>query len=480
MIRKTKNLAFLLIPILLLVLTPPAFANSLPVYWQGYPSFEVLMVDKNSPIEVKSEHLLFDLSKFNQHEYTISGEVTAVYEMFNPTNESVSVQMAFPFISKISNLSKNDISITADNENIPYDIYISETVDSYGASFDQGNIPVDFSKITETITTGSYQGKCLSENDEGILYTFEVVPEKEERIHFAVAFNEIDSNKTKIVSDGFHAFEGGQNYMKFSGWCNEKNYFEIFVFGEQLDFEIEGYTDGSHKVKSDNFSYNISQKVIDVKSFIEDKVEKVNAEKTEYSEIIASCISNVGKSQVYKMYISTMDKILTHNGYVAWDDIEHQFFLSKLIIMVYTVEFPPNSVKTISVGYRALGTMDSRKTSKPLYTFSYLLTPARYWAAFSNLNIEIITPTQAPHIVQSSIEFESTKPYHFAASLASLPENDLFFTIHGNKKINIQEKKIYNSKYIYSLSNPLIIVISMLILFAVITAVSLIIYRYKK
>lgn len=42
------------------------FANSGPVYWQGYPSSDIMTVQKNSPIQVKSERLTFDFSDEEQ------------------------------------------------------------------------------------------------------------------------------------------------------------------------------------------------------------------------------------------------------------------------------------------------------------------------------------------------------------------------------------------------------------------------------
>lgn len=478
--RKINKLVLLLLPVFLLVLIHPSFANSLPVYWQGYPSIEVLTVDKNSPIEVKSEHLLFDLSAFNKQEYTISGRVTATYEMFNPTDENVTVQMAFPFISKVNNFSKEDISILADNVNIPFDIYIGETVESYGAPVDLENISLDFSKLTETITAGHYQGKNFSETDEGILYTFEVEPKIEEGMHFSVEFTEFDKNSTKIVADSFNSIAVGQNHMKVSGWCLEKTTFEVFILGKQTDFKIEAYTDGSHREKTDKFTCSVSQKVVNVKSFIEDMIEKVRA-KEEYSAINPNNILNIDRSQIYRMYISAMDKALSQNAFATYGDLAGQFTVNRLIFLVYSVQFHPNSSRTVSVSYDTIGTMDTRKTSKPLYTFTYFLTPARYWASFRNLDIEIITPSQAPYIVQSSIDLENIKPGHYVANLSSLPENNLFFTIHSDKEIKFLKNNIFSNKYTDSLlSSTLVSVILMLILLVLGTVLVYTIRRYKK
>jgi len=73
------------------------FANSGPVFWQGYPSSDIMTVDRNSPIEVKSENLIFDFSEESNDSYSIQANVTAEYEMTNPTDETQSVQMAKRF-----------------------------------------------------------------------------------------------------------------------------------------------------------------------------------------------------------------------------------------------------------------------------------------------------------------------------------------------------------------------------------------------
>ncbi|NLX77997.1 MAG: hypothetical protein GXZ01_11640 [Clostridiaceae bacterium] len=425
-----KNFAILLITVFLMTFLQPSFANSLPSYWEGYPSYEVLSVDENSPIEVKSEHLLFDISEFKEYRYTITGRVTAAYEMFNPTDEDLTVQMAFPFITRLDAFSKDDISITADNENIPFEIYIGEPVEGYSRTETEQENFLDISRITKAINTAPFQGRIFSETDKGVLYTFEVVPENEEEIRFSVAFNDIDA-RTKIAADGFNSFEGGQDYIKVSGWCRGKTVFNIFVLGDKTDFKVEGYTDVSDKERTDSFSYNVTEKIITVKSFIDDIPEEPG---TYYSDIIDQVIQGIGKSQLCKMYMSAMDEILSHSPFVSYGDLKGEIFTNRLIILVYGVQFPANSGRTVSVRYNATGTMDKLNTKEPLYSFTYLLTPAKYWASFSNLNIEVLTPARAPYMVQSSIEFENAGTRHYTASVETLPENELTFTIYSENK----------------------------------------------
>ena len=103
-------------------------ANSGPVYWQGYPSSDIMTIDKNSPIEVKSENLTFDFSDKNNDSYSIKANVKAEYDMTNPTNEANSVKMAFPFVERLNNLNFDDIKITTDGKELPYEVYLGKSI----------------------------------------------------------------------------------------------------------------------------------------------------------------------------------------------------------------------------------------------------------------------------------------------------------------------------------------------------------------
>ncbi len=132
-------------------------ANSGPVYWQGYPASEVIALEKDSPIRVESENLLFDFSGENYNFYTPAAKVTAVYEMFNPLSRSLAVPMAFPFVGNLSSLLTNEIAIAADGRELPYEIYFGDAVDS-GNSFGKNkDARFDFASILDGIRAETYQ-----------------------------------------------------------------------------------------------------------------------------------------------------------------------------------------------------------------------------------------------------------------------------------------------------------------------------------
>ena len=71
--------------------------------------------------------------------------------------------------------------------------------------------------------------------------------------------------------------------------------------------------------------------------------------------------------------------------------------------------------------------MDRTQTIEPLYSFDYIFESLRETGViFKNLNIEIIPPQRAPHIVESNIEFTRGQDNTYTASLAQLTVRMIF------------------------------------------------------
>lgn len=429
-------------------LSIPVFANSGPVFWQGYPSSDVMSIEENSPIAIKNENLVFDFSDTNGLSYALSGEVTASYEMANPTNETQSVQMAFPFIGKLDNLLAKEIAINADGHELPYDIYIGDVVNSHGSPFQkEEDASFDFASIIETITDETYKAENFSENEKGKHYLIEVKPTTDQRINFAVDFN-FDSEKTKVITTGFNRYEADGVNTRIAAWCYESRTLEIFVLGENIDFKINGFTDGELEEKTDLFNYEILNQEVELKPYLLEYIKKNTHAQSEDPSIKNELYNKESyNNQLYNLYAKSLDQTFSNRGGYSceYDLIEKENY-ERILTLVYTVEFPPNSTKEVSVGYRADGTMDKTQTSKPLYTFDYILNPAKNWGGFNNLNIKIITPQQAPYVLTSNIELareeneDNKDGYVYTATLPTLPDEDFSFTIYSAEEITLLDK----------------------------------------
>jgi len=407
------------------------YANSGPVFWQGYPASDIMTVDRNSPIEVKNENLTFDFSDGNNDSFSVTANVTAEYEMTNPTNETHSVQMAFPFVERLDNINYDDIKITADGKVLPYEVYIGESVNSYEKSFKENKEEnFDFYEIVNTMSSDMYEAKSFTADEIGKLYSIEIKPTTNEGIDFTVDFS-YDHDKTNILIKNFNSFNRNDGKVSIASGCYEPQIAEIYVLGEDIDFNIKGYTIGSSKEETNLFTYEILEKEVDVNTYLLDYIK--NYYRTNFEHI-----SDI---QLFNLYASALDKYFLNNmGFCSEHDIFAESGYERIITLVYTAEFLQTSDKKLSVSYKTSGTMDKRNTSSPKFSFDYILNPAENWNSFNNLNIKIITPPEAPYIIDSSIGFNKVEGNIYTATLESLPEDDLSFTLYSKEKVTLFDK----------------------------------------
>ncbi len=459
-----KAVASILFFILIFSFFTMTFANSGPVFWQGYPSSDIMSIEDNSPIRVENENLVFDFSDSDISSYRVNGKVTATYEMFNPTNDLQSVQMAFPFVGRLDSLLPEDIIITADDSVLTYDLYIGDVVNSYGnpSQRDQ-DVSFDFTNIVSSITESTYKGENFTENEKGKLYIIDVKPTTDQRINFAVDFN-FDYENTKILTSGFNRYERNGEKTKVAAWCYEPETLEIYVLGEDIDLEINAYTDGELKEKTDLYTHEISTKEVEVRPYLMKYIK--NNTNTKNGDMISD-------TRLYNLYAKALDEYFTRNmGYNSEHDLISQENYERVLTLVYTVDFPKNSGKEVSVSYRTSGTMDRTETVEPLYSFDYILNAAENWSEFKNLNIKIITPDEAPYIVESNIEWTKEEKNVYTATLEDLPEDDLSFTLYENEKITLLDKVGGSFQNTFGYFAPIVVGVIALIIGIIIVVVA--------
>ncbi|MEL7647355.1 MAG: hypothetical protein AAGU76_04645 [Sedimentibacter sp.] len=407
------------------------FANSAPVYWQGYPSYDILNIDKDSPIVVKGEDLIFDFSDENNDSHSVEANVTAQYEMINPTDKTISVQMAFPFVERLYDIDYDSIKITADGKELPYEVYIGNVINSYGNSFEENKgQQFDFDEIVTAISNDMYEAKSFSADEIGKLYSIEIKPTTDKGIDFTVDFT-YDQDETKILTENFNGFSLSGGKARITSGCFQPQTAEIYVLGEDINMDVKGYTLGSSKEETDMFTYEITEKEVDVRTYLLGSMKN-------YSFVDYEHLSDI---QIYNLYAGALDKYFMNNmGFCTVDDVLSESGSVRVITLLYSVEFLPSQSQTVSVSYNTKGTMDKRNTSSPQYLFDYILNPAKNWNSFNNLNIKIITPQEAPYIIHSSIELNKEEGNVYTASLEKLPEDDLSFALYSKEKITLYDK----------------------------------------
>lgn len=437
-IYRTKFNVFIVVLICVFLFNIIVYANSAPIYMPDYPSTGIFSVDENTPIEVLKENLLFDFTEEDDDTYSPKAKVSATYEMQNSSNEDVSVHMAFPFIERFSEFSPDEIIITADDEIIPYDTYLGETINNSSNPFQEPqNADFNIEKIIKSITDKKYTANNFKENERGKLYRFKV-SSADDKINFAVSFD-FNHENTKIILNGFNRFERNDNNIRVASGTREEETREIYVLGEDISVDIKGYTSGNLEEETDKFEYEIITEEIDVETFLKNYAAYYLNKYAENLEEMAK--GQISEIQLYNLYAESLDKYLDRNlGVCTEGDIMSDTWAPRIITLVYSVNFPQNSKKEISVSYKTNGTMDRRETAEPQFTYDYILNPASNWKGFKNLNIKIITPEEAPYIVNSSIEINKKDNNVYTAYSEELPDEDFSFTLYSKEEITLSDR----------------------------------------
>ncbi|HHV65959.1 MAG TPA: hypothetical protein GXX46_12990 [Peptococcaceae bacterium] len=451
--------AILVLVVLLSALPQTALANSAPVFWQGYPSSQLMMIDDDSPVMVEAEDLVFDFRDKSGLSYALSGKVKATYQMHNPTNSAQTVRMAFPLIEALNNLRPQELVISADGEKLPYQIYLGEEVKSGGGFKPVEQISLNFADIVKTITAEPYTPENFALTQKGKLYTLKAQPTSAERLNLAVDFS-FNPERTKILTTGFSRFERDGDKVRIAEWYDEQQTLEIYVLGEDIELTVKGYTDGGLQEQTDLFTAEILTQEVEVQAYLLDYLPKAgaslngagSAEENAWETITGLLAPN----QLANLYARALDEVFNWNlGYASEHELLSKEYAKRILTLVYTVEFPARSTQEVSVSYVTSGTMDKTQTVNPLYSFVYLLNPAQNWPSFENLKITLLTPEAAPYVVKSSIDFVPAEGQAgeekvdkeqvvggriYTASLEGLPAEDLTFTLYAKEKITFRDK----------------------------------------
>ena len=437
-----KKYAAIITLLLILTLFTPAAANSGPVYWQGYPAAEMMTIEKETPLIVESEELVFDFSQQYTPTYNLAGKVTATYQMSNPTAEQQAVQMAFPFCGRLQMLDAAEIVIKVDAHELPFELYLGSRLDfaDSGAAAAPSN-SLTFQDILSAVSRQQYDADNFSAGEVGRLYRFMLSPTTEQNINFAVSFS-YHAEEISILCHGFNGFEREGEKVRLTSWCAEPMQAAIFVLGGELDFTVQAYTDGELTDSTDLYTAEITVEAQQVKPYLLTLSRQQPG---------TTAITLLDETQVYNLYAEALDRQFTYNlGYCAAEELWAQAEQERMLVLLYTVEFPPQSVREVSVSYVTSGTMDKRETVSPQYSFTYLLKPAAHWRHFKNLQIRIITPPETPYVVNSSLPLKQTAEREYSAEFTALPADDLYFTLYAKEKITAADKAAVKIKRIFA------------------------------
>lgn len=431
--------AILAVGVLLPKSTATVSANSAQRYFHGADAFGTAYKGDSCPFVVEKENLTFNLNEFPSNYYedkttflAYSGSVTAEYTFYNPSEYTVTANLAFPFGETPDYgyyRDENDKRIYGvDAEK--YDVLVGgEKVDKKVryTYFNDSNFSVerDLPKISDEYVKDNF----FSPETVVTEYTYVVGGKNKDGLIDETKYNSAciafdyagDKEKTQIIfpkQSGYQWFKNKK--ARVDAWAENGDEIKLYVFGKPLDTPIsfKCYKDGDE---------------------ISGKVELTDTVTTNLKDLINSVCGEksgmpfISEIDLYNASVYSLNRrgdydygIISNYGSIFSDDFET--YLMRWY--EYEITLEPNERKTNSVTAPIYPSIDTGYSpSKNAYT--YYLSPAKTWKSFGSIDITINTPY---YLSNPSLNgFEKTDGRGYKLSLSGLPDGELTFALSSSE-----------------------------------------------
>lgn len=435
--KRSKLLSLLLLTILLTSAAPiNVFANSAQSWWSGTDSTGAIITDSECPLIVEQETLTFDISEFPQGHYidkkefiSYSGKVTAEYTFYNPTDYKVDATLVFPFGTApdygiIYDSEKESYTFPIDNKNYAVtangetiDKKFRHTLSLSGAQFDLEN---DLPKLQDTYLADPFYSPDLPVHK----YTYLARDVDKETYNAASAclFINTDNMKTRIYMENQcgGSADNLKEGVRIDTWIDLEKEFSVYVIGEPLEKDLDWkfYSNGACEEE------------------IEGRMELIDQKEFSFKELALSKYREDSAILEHDWY----NAVVILFNYYGWacgalHSTEINLDLSNQLMRWYEYQI------TVEPGERMINSVtapiypDIRGDFEPpVYEYTYLLSPAKSWKEFGNLDIYVNTPY---YMLESGPEgFEYENP-GYKLHLTGLPDGELHFKLSADENPKI-------------------------------------------
>lgn len=407
-----KQFFALVLCALLAVPITPASANSGPEVMEQSPSLSLTPL-ADCPIKVSSEDLTFDFSANKHQNYSPQAQVTAAYSMQNPTAKETKVQMAFPLIASLDDLSKMaGIRITGNGKPIPFQIFIGAPCAPTGVShnyYDKSgglvktNLP-SFEQILKSVSAHPADRKIV----KGMGRAYRITSAKENGVTVS------GNTGMYLVASGFNGYDNQKNSFSITGTVTDSRSLSFLALGSGNPVIVPA---------DPSIVLTINPSVQEPDSYFRSF--------TKQSEVYKAYPSEAFRDRLVSALEDSAETCFRGN-HVYGDAERYDFFQkTRILVLCYEADFPAGSTQEISVSYPMGGTMNLDPSRKPIYSYGYLLNPAKGWAGFQNLKIRVTPPKNASELIRSSLALKKTDNA-YTAEFSGLPNSDLVFTLQGS------------------------------------------------
>lgn len=357
------------------------YANSGNAYWRGDDGSGVIVTSDDCPLIVEHETLIFDLQQFpdTRELDNYTGSVEAEYTFYNPMNYDISATLAFPIQTKRSygQFHLEDVNITLNGEEAEKELRHTIFLNDFEVKKDMERIRND----------------CIQDDfyREDQIVTKYVYPKSEENLTFQKSKDErrlIFINKTgeDIKEDSITIYFPSEE---------EK---VVYCIGKPLDEKA------SETMTFKEFVLMDREKEISEVDWYNARVEQLK----------------------YKEWDNHMATQMESIDWISW----------------YVYDMDIKAKERIQNKVKAPMYPSINGFTRPYsYEYLYLVSPAKTWAEFHALDIEIHAPY---YMTRSSLDYTKTED-GYEISLDELPLSELTFTlceVENPEEVGIKVSKV--------------------------------------
>lgn len=413
--------------IFLITLTAlPVSANSAQTHWEGTTSTGVIITDAECPVVVEHELLTFDISEFprsyygtyHEHEaefQAYSAGVTAQYTFYNPADYAVTATVLFPFGCEPDYVD----SVYEDADMDKYGVTVNgEVVEStlrhsWSPYSDQFELEEDLALLHDGFMENEFYSPDLTVTQ----YTY-TVSDVDRQTYPAsdVALEWRNRERTKLYFPSHSSFHRQESGAARIGTGTRDGVFDLYLIGEPLSeplrwtvYQNGGLDDGTEIGGTVTLSATetVTFRELAMTGWGEDcgvlEHDWYNAALTEFLDYERNYDCGLtGRSRE--------DLNLTYD-LMGWYEYEITLEPGERITNTVTAPMYP----AINEGYEP-----------PIYTYTYLLSPAQTWTQFGTLDIVVNTPY---YMTESGMEGFAKTDNGYTLTLDGLPEGELEFTL---------------------------------------------------
>ena len=449
----------------------PAYANSAQSHWTGIDSTGAIVVDENCPIEVEKELLTFNIQEFPSNYYrsaeeleSYTGRVTAEYTFYNPADYKVTATLVFPFGNLPSYayfydsetgerdafLDTELYGVEVDGE--PVDLQVRHTLSH---SYDQFSLEKDMPLLSD----GHVKDALYRPDLPVTVYKYNISGVDEQYNAANAAFRwSGDSTKTRILLTEQNGGQLGDDWMQVEMWVRNGVSALIYVFGEVPESGIQWtfYENGACEKEIEGTMTLAGSEVITFEEYaMLNYPEDAGISEHDWYNAVVANLNYSSRGFSYGIIGEYMGDL--SGSLMRWYEYEITLEPGQRIVNTVTAPIYPS----INTNYEP-----------DVYGYTYLLSPAKTWNSFGELEIVVNTPF---FISNSSIDGFTKTDTGYTVKLDGLPGGELTFDLATSEK---PVRKVSPYQTVFTIVIVIICVVIALLVGGVVLTVVLI--RKKK